>query len=242
MFKKLLVVCAPAVVFFALLMVFVFFSTAKNPDVLPGPSDETQKTGEPGEKDFATSAENQTEPDETTATNAGTDFAAAEIAYDAPYAVEEIKEIFKEDKSLLEKIKNTEMPKGCNYFQAAKTVGSDFPQKIEFYGFDGAGGVRHISYDLSENGEYGEIYGFFKKYAHIGSIHAIDPGSAEYEGENLIAQFGLQIDVSAFSDRIPWAEIRYNRNSGEIQEKITSEYMTIPLDEHWYYIYSNIYR
>jgi hypothetical protein len=85
------------------------------------------------------------------------------------------------------------------------------------------------------------IYNFLKKHDYISFIHTIDPQNIDYIEENLIAQFGFTINVSVFTDYVPWAEIRYNRISGEIEEKTTGEYMIIPLDEHWYYIYGNIY-
>ena len=238
MLKKILIVCAPIAIFFVFLIIFVVSSGSKSPDVSPSP-----ENGATENEDFTAFTEDDTEPAETEPKNTEIDFAAVEIIYDAPCTLEEIRSIFEKDRELFEKIKDIRMPPGYNYFHAAKSGETDLAHKIEFYGFDGAGGAAHVSYDIGETGEYSEIYEFFAKYGHIiGFIHTIDPDSAEYAGENLIAQFGLQMNVPVFSDHIPWAEIRYNRAAGEIEGEMTDEYIAMPLDDHWYYIYSNIYQ
>jgi len=237
MLKKILIVSAPVAVFLLFLLVFMLSSGPKSPEDPFGAGNTTVFNGL--EKEFfADFTEDETEEKETgdVAESTPKNTEAGGIAYDAPYTLEEIKGIFEVDRALLEQIKNTKMPQGYTYFQAVNAA----PYKIDFYGFDG-GGVKSVSRELTENGEYGAIYEFFKKYGQVGFIHAIDPESGEYAEENLIAQFGLKIAAPSSLDYIPWAEIRYNRIAGEIEEKTTSEYITIPLDEHWYYIYSNIY-
>ena len=107
------------------------------------------------------------------------------------------------------------MPGGYNYFTATK-----YPPKIDFYKFPGYNGTGNvISYDISEYGEYKEIFGFFGKYEYIYFIHSIDPGDGAYSDENITALFRVQTIVSDFdADYIPWAEIRRNRTGGEIRE------------------------
>lgn len=240
MFKKLLVICAPVIVFFVFLTVFVLFSGSKSPDKTPGAA----HTSDADETEKETSSnfwENPTESAETTAQAAEIDVAEIDMVYNAPYSPEKIKSIFEQDKKLFEKIKDMTMPKGCNYLYAARPGDPSLPYKIEFYSFDGLGNADPLAYDIGESGDYSEIYELFKKYEYISFIHAIDPESEEYAEANLIAQFGLVIDVPVSSDHVAWAEIRYNRIAGEIEEKMTNEYMTVPLDGNWYYIYSNIY-
>jgi len=235
-----LIVSAPIAVFSVFLVVFVLSSGPRGSGDPFGSGTENTIFNGAEKENFADFTEDASAPAETTAKSAENTEdrpASGGIAYDAPYTPEEIRSIFEEDRELLEQIKNTKMPQGYNYFQAVNAV----PRKIHFYGFDGAGGVKSVSYELTENGEYGKIFEFFQKYGQLGFIHAIDPESGEYAGENLIAQFGLKIAAPASLDYVPWAEIRYNRTAGAIEEKKTNEYMTIPLDEHWYYIYSNIY-
>ena len=238
MLKKILIVCAPIIVFFVFLIVFVFSSGSKTPDTTP---DTTIFAGAEKEN-FANFPEEETTPEETIEPDIDAiDVTAGEIIYDAPYTAEEIIDIFKKDKKLLEKIKDIEMPTGYNYFQAVKTDDSNLTYRIEFYGFDGLGNSKSVAYDIGESGEYSEIYELFKKYEYINFIHAIDPESGAYAEENLIAQFGLKIGLPITLDHVPWGEIRYNRIVGEIKEELTNRYIIIPLDEHWYYIYSNIY-
>ena len=166
---------------------------------------------------------------------------ASEPLYNALYTVDEIKEIFDTDKELFEKVKDMKMPNGYNYFTAYK-----YQNKIEFYNFEGKENDRDnfVSYDIgdiNENGGFDPITEIFNKYEHIFFIHSINPESEIYLEENLVSMFGFQVDTPDNEvDCISWAEIRYNRNSGEIQEKTTGKYMIIPLDDHWYYIYSNI--
>jgi len=236
MFKKLLVICAPVIVFFVFLTVFILFSGSKPPDKASETSDTTAFEKETS-SDFG---ENESAPAETTERKTEIDFTKIDMVYDAPCTPEEIRSIFKEDKVLFEKIKDIKMPKGYNYLYAVKTNNSNSPYRIEFYGFDGLGNVKSLSYDIGETGDYSEIYEFFKKYGYINFIHTIDPESAEYAGENLIAQFGFEIDVPVSSNHVAWAEIRYNRVAGEIEETATNEYMTVPLDDNWYYMYCNI--
>ncbi|MCL1859014.1 MAG: hypothetical protein FWF92_07235 [Oscillospiraceae bacterium] len=188
-----------------------------------------------------------TEPEETEIITKTTEFSEIiepvdekKIIYDALYTVDEIKNIFEADRELFEKIKDIKMPGGYNYFLAG-----NYPCQIEFYDCNNTN--NHIFYDINENSEYKIIFEFFEKYEYIFFIHSIDPDINDYADENLIALFKIQVNLPGFefesdgnSEYIPWAEIRYNRNSGEIEEKITGEYMTIPLDEYWYYIYSNI--
>jgi len=165
-----------------------------------------------------------------------------ELIYVSPYSIDEIKNIFKEDKELFEKIKDIKMPDGYNYFFARNSYSLESPRKIEFYDFyDNNGSEKYISYDITENSEYKIIREFFDKYEHIYFIHSVDPEIGNYREENLIALFRLQMDAhDSESAYLPWAEIRYHRNGGEIKEEITGEYMIIPLDNHWYYIYSNV--
>lgn len=159
-----------------------------------------------------------------------------ELIYNAPYTADEIKNIFDSGKELFEKIKDIKMPDGYNYFIAEK-----YPScRIDFYDCNNTD--NHISYDIDKNSEYKLIPDLFDRYEHIFYINAIDPDSENYSDENIIALFKIQMILpDSESGYIPWAEIRYNRNSGEIEEKTTGGYMIIPLDEHWYYIYGNIW-
>jgi len=160
-----------------------------------------------------------------------------ELIYNAPYTVDEIIDIFNADKELFEKIKDIKMPDGCNYFLAK------YPCEIQFYYFSGDNATEDYAaaYDINENSEYKLIDDLFNKY-NIYFVHAIDPNDKYYLDENIIASFSLQmIYPDSEANYIPWAEIRYNRNSGEIKEEINNKYIIMPLDDHWYYIYSNIY-
>ncbi|MCL1793770.1 MAG: hypothetical protein FWG34_07865 [Oscillospiraceae bacterium] len=243
MLKKLLIIFAPITIFFVFLIIFVVFSNPESLDEFPETADITSDGGTKKEN-TADFAEIENETVETTAKNteiSKIEIEESNIVYDAPYGLDDIKNIFETDKILFESIKNIKMPDGCDYFQSVKPIDPGLPYKIEFYGFDGKGEAKYLSFEVGESGEYSELYKFFKKYGHMGFVHAIDPDSGQYSENELVAQFGLLINAPDNLDHVPWAEIRYNRTGGEIDEKITGEYMTVPLDEHWYYIYSNIY-
>ena len=158
-----------------------------------------------------------------------------ELIYNAPYTADEIKDVFNDSKELFENIKDIKMPDGYNYFLA-----KNYPCKIEFYDCNNTN--NHIFYDIDENNEYKLILDFFDKFEYIYFIHSINPDIEDYSDEDIIALFRLQMILpDSETEYIPWAEIRYNRNSGEIKEEITSEYIIIPLDDYWYYIYGTVW-
>lgn len=200
-------------------------------DTDPAESDEYKEETEIKiEIEITTETADITETDEIDETEET--FPEKELIYDALYTVNEIKDMFNRDKESFEQIKDIKMPDGYNYF-----IAKNYPCKIEFYDFLDNNGA--ISYDIDENSEYKLILDFFNKYENIYFIHAINPDIDE--NNDIIAIFRIQMNLPGVdSEYIPWGEIRYNRNIGETEEKITGEYMIIPLDDHWYYIYSNI--
>ena len=232
MLKKILIVCLPVLVFSAFLVVFILSSNPKKPKG----SEENPSHSDIFEIFATKQGEGQGEP----ALPAPESGREGELVYEAPYTLEHIKDIFEKDKDLFEQIKNIEMPEGYSYFIALRTYDSESGCKIDFYEFNG-GEQKSVSQTIAEDGEYGGIYEFFQKYEDIGQIHAIDPKDPKYTDENLVIMFELSISVSVYSQYTPWAQIRYNKAGGEIEEKATGEYLIVPLDDHWYYIYSNMY-
>ena len=163
---------------------------------------------------------------------------SGELIYNAFYTVDDVVNMFNEDKELFEQIKNLKMPDGYDYFMARNE-----PCEIEFYNFSNDIIAKNpVSYNIDENSEYKIIYDFFSKYEYIYFIHSIDPDNKIYADENIIVLFKLQMNLPGLeANYIPWGEIRYNRNGGEIEENATGKYIVVLLDEHWYFIYGNIY-
>ena len=189
-----------------------------------------KNTGEevyiPQEPETAFYTQEESEPAEKVVKN-------RELYYDAPYTVEEIKEIFGAGKEAFENIKDLAMPDGYDYFIAKKT-------KIEFYNSSGA--QNRVSYDIDETSGYKILYDFFNKYEHIFFIHSINPNAKNYSEQTFTAMFKLLMVLPGLdAGYVPWAEIRYNKTGGEIKEASTGEYIVVPLDSHWYYIYSNVW-